>query len=82
MIGAFFIKRTGSDEFIQGMIQGQGFSIIAEKYEDGTIDIGIEADFFRTRLSASKNNLLDGTQGLGGLAFVASVGQVKKIKPI
>ncbi len=82
MVGAIFIKRTGSDEFVEGMIEGQGFSIVAEKLDDEKIDMGVEADFFRTRTNAAGNDILDGTQGIGGLVFVASVGQIKNFKKI
>jgi len=81
MIGYFFVKRAGPTEFVKGMIGGEGFGVVAEEF-NGQILIGAEADFFRTRNSSSSNDLLPGVQGIGGLVWVAPVGQIKTANEI
>lgn len=81
MIGSFFIARTGSDEFTAGMVNGDSFSIVAEEI-NGEVVIGAEADFFRSRTNAAGSDLLPGVQSVGGLAWCAPVGQIKKIELI
>lgn len=83
MLGKFFVERTGTDAFNYGITEEEkGISFVAEEQEDGTILSIVEADVVRSRVDASGTNLLAGTQSIGGLCFVAPVGQIKAIETI
>ena len=78
--GTFFIARAGSQTFENGMIGGAGLAVIAEHDEYNNVGVGFEADFFRARRGgAFTNELLPGTQGVGGLMFVSPVGQIDTV---
>ena len=78
--GTFFVARAGSDSFNSGMVDGHGLAIIAERDEFNNVGVGFEADFFRARQGgAFTNELLPGTQGVGGLMFVSPMGQINRI---
>lgn len=79
-LGAFFIARVGSEAFKAGMLSGAGFAAVAERDEFNNVIVGFEADFFRARQGgAFTNDLLPGTQGVGGLMFVSELGQVDRV---
>ncbi len=79
-LGTFFVSRAGSETFQTGMINGAGLAAIAERDEFNNVGVGFEADFFRARRGgAFTNELLPGTQGVGGLMFVSPVGQIDRI---
>lgn len=82
MLQTFFVSKTGGSlNFTDGMLNGEGVSFVTMKDKvTGEILKGIEADFVRTRINASNNELLPSTQGFGGFVFFAATGQIKTIE--